>query len=83
MLAFGAIGYVLRHYDYPLAPVVIGMVLGPIAESNFRRSLVISGDDYGFFFDRPIAATILIINLVLVLWMLCPRAWKNKLLRRA
>ena len=82
MLAFGAIGYVLRRYDYPLAPMVIGMVLGPIAESNFRRSLVISGNDYSFFIDRPIAATILAINLVLIIWMLCPKGWKNRLLRR-
>lgn len=83
MLAFGIIGYVLRRHDYPLAPMVIGMVLGPIAESNFRRSLVISGNDYSFFIDRPIAATILAINLVLIIWMLCPKGWKNRLLRRA
>lgn len=83
MLAFGAIGYILRRYDYPLAPMVIGMVLGPIAEGNFRRSLVISGNDYGFFIERPIAATILAINLVLIVWMLCPKTLKNRVLRRA
>lgn len=82
MLAFGIIGYGLRQYDYPLAPMVIGMVLGPIAEGNFRRSLVISGNDYGFFIERPIAATILAINLLLVLWMICPQAWKQKLKRQ-
>ena len=41
MVAFGVFGYLLRRYDYPLAPIIIGFVLGPICESNFRRSLVL------------------------------------------
>ncbi len=61
MLAFGVIGYLLRSFDYPLAPMVIGAVLGPICENNFRRSLVLSADDYGIFVDRPICLTILVI----------------------
>lgn len=79
MLGFGILGYVLRRFEYPLAPIVIGMVLGPIAEGNFRRSLVISGNDYSFFIERPVAATILAINLCLVIWMLTPTRWKNSL----
>lgn len=80
MLIFGIVGYLLRRYGYPLAPLVIGVVLGPIAEGNFRRSLVMSGNDYGFFIERPIAATILAINFALILWMICPQSWKQKLL---
>jgi putative tricarboxylic transport membrane protein len=83
MLGFGLVGYVLRKFDYPLAPIVIGAVLGPICESNFRRSLVISGDDYGIFIERPLAATILAIDLLLLIWVATPdgaKAWAKRTL---
>ena len=60
LLVFGAIGYLLRKRDYPLAPVVIGFVLGPIFETNFRRmSLISQGDIFGYIVDRPIALSAL------------------------
>ena len=67
MLTFGLIGYVLRLANFPLAPIVIGFILGPLAEGNFRRSLLISQDGYTIFFERPIATTILAINLLVLL----------------
>lgn len=70
MLGFGVIGYVLRSYDYPLAPIVIGVVLGPICESNFRRSLLISRDGVSIFWEREISAVILAITLGIILWSL-------------
>ncbi len=72
MLAFGVIGFTLRSFDYPLAPMVIGAVLGPICENNFRRSLIISGDDYGIFIDRPICLTILVIAAIAILVTFLP-----------
>ena len=68
MLAFGALGYFMRLYGYPLAPIVIGVVLGPICESNFRRSLLISRDGLSIFWEREIAFTILLVTTILVLW---------------
>ena len=64
MVAFGVFGYLLRRYDYPLAPIIIGFVLGPICESNFRRSLVLSGNDFDIFFQRPIAGIILLVTFL-------------------
>jgi putative tricarboxylic transport membrane protein len=52
MLVFGLVGYGLCHFDYPLQLLVIGIVLGPICEGEFRRSLDISDCDYGIFLDR-------------------------------
>lgn len=72
MLAFGVIGYVLRRFDYPLAPLVIGAVLGPICENNFRRSLVMSADDYGIFIEQPISAAILMICALAILLACLP-----------
>lgn len=70
MLVFGAIGYVLRRAHYPLAPIIIGMILGPVLQTNFRRSLLISRDGMLIFFERPISATILGIVGVLLAYAL-------------
>ena len=66
MLGFGVLGYVLRRFDYPIAPIVIGMILGPIAEASYRRSLLISDSGHMIFLERPISATILVACVVLV-----------------
>lgn len=66
MLGFGLLGILLRAADYPLAPIVIGTILGPIVENNFRRSLLISRDGLGIFVERPISAVLMgVIALVL------------------
>ncbi len=70
MLIFGLIGIIFRLADYPLAPVVIGMILGPILESSLRRSLLISREGYWIFLDRPVSAGLVIINALLLLTMI-------------
>src|SRR5215510_4463312 len=55
----GAIGYLMRRYDFPAAPVIIGMILGPLAEQNFRQAMTISAGDWTVFFTRPLSATLL------------------------
>ena len=70
MFAFGLIGLLFRAANYPLAPVVIGMILGPILEANFRRSLLISREGYWIFLDRPVSASLVTINALLILAMI-------------
>jgi putative tricarboxylic transport membrane protein len=68
MLGFGVLGFVLRQYKFPVAPLVLGIVLGDLMEKNLRRGLVLSDGDLTPFFTRPISATLLgIIALVLLL----------------
>lgn len=67
MLAFGAFGYVLRRSGYPLAPLIIGLILGSVMESNLRRSLLISHDGFAIFFERPISAVIIGMDVILLL----------------
>jgi putative tricarboxylic transport membrane protein len=55
----GGIGYVMRRYDFPVAPVIIGMILGPLAEQNFRQAMTISAGDWTVFFTRPLSASLL------------------------
>lgn len=61
MLIFGVIGYLLRKSDYPLAPVVLAVVLGPMMELAFRQSLVISKGDLSIFFSRYISLVLLLV----------------------
>ena len=67
MLIFGVGGYLLRKLDYPLAPAVLAIVLGPIAEPALRQSLLIANGDFMVFVNRPIAGPITIIALILLL----------------
>lgn len=59
LLVLGVIGFLFRKVDVPLAPVVLGAVLGPMLEQEFRRALAISVNDYSVFFTRPISAVLL------------------------
>ena len=66
MLIFGFAGYLLRKLDYPMAPAVLAIVLGPIAEPALRQSLLISDGSFLPFFTRPIAGPITIIAIILI-----------------
>ena len=61
MMAFGVLGYVLRKLDYPLPPLILAFVLGPMAEESLRQALAISGGSYAIFVTRPISALLLAI----------------------
>lgn len=71
-LVFGLIGYVMKRTNFPSAPMVLGVILGPLAERYFLTSLANYENDYTIFFTRPISATILGLAAVFVLWSLWP-----------
>ena len=58
ILAFGVGGYLLRKADYPLASLVLALLLGPLMEKNLRRAMALSGGEWGVLFDSPIALTL-------------------------
>jgi len=62
----GVLGFVLRRYDFPVAPVIVGMILGPLAESQFRRALAISQGDLAVFVAHPLAASLLAVAAAVV-----------------
>jgi putative tricarboxylic transport membrane protein len=59
LLVFGIMGFLMRRYDYPIAPVIIGLILGPLAEQQLRRALAISVGDPIVLVQSPISATLL------------------------
>jgi putative tricarboxylic transport membrane protein len=64
MYAVALLGVLMRRYDFPTAPVIVGLILGPVAESQLRRALSISLGDPMVLLQSPISATLLVIALV-------------------
>jgi putative tricarboxylic transport membrane protein len=81
MVVFGVMGYVFKKLDYPLAPLVLALVLGDRAEENFRNSIKISQGDMSIFFENGLVGGITTLALVLLFWPLI-RAIYRKLLGR-
>ena len=77
LYAIGAVGFLMRRYDFPTAPVVIGMILGPLAEQEFRRAMTISNGDWSVFATQPLSATLLALAALALagplLWRLSRR----------
>jgi putative tricarboxylic transport membrane protein len=78
MLTLGVLGYLLERSGFPLAPVVLGLVLGPIVEKNFMQSVIKTNWDLTQFLTRPISAALLAVTVLVLLYPLLRR-----LVRRA
>lgn len=77
LLPFGLLGYVFKKLDYPLAPLVLALVLGDLAESAFRQSLIMSQGTLLIFLRRPIAAAITAAALILLVQPIVAPAWRR------
>ena len=69
LVAFGVLGYFMGRYQYPAAPLVLGLVLEPLFENALRQSMTIAQGSASIFFVRPISATLLLLTAVAVVWM--------------
>src|SRR5678815_4582759 len=74
LYGIGVIGFVMRRYDIPVAPVLVGMILGPLAEQQFRRALAISQGDLTIFFTQPISAAVFAVTALVFIG---PPIWKR------
>jgi putative tricarboxylic transport membrane protein len=75
LIGCGIAGYFLAKNDYPLAPLVLGLVLGPMIENNMRRALTGSNGDFSIFLTKPISLVFLVIA---VLWLVVPMLLKMR-----
>ena len=64
LILFGVMGYGMRLYGYPIAPVVVGLILGPMAEQQLRRALAIAQGDWTTLVSTPVSATLLGISAI-------------------
>ncbi len=67
MMFFGVVGFILREMDYPMAPLVLGIILGDMLDKNLRRSLILSDGNIAPFFTRPICLALFIVTMLVVL----------------
>ena len=68
MLVFGVLGYVFKKLSYPLAPLVLALVLGDMAESSFRQAMLLSQGDLTIFWSNPLVGTIVTLALAMLFW---------------
>ncbi len=76
-MLFGVLGFVMRRYDLPIPPLIMGVILGPMAEQFFLTSMVANANDLSVFVTRPISAVILMMSALMVLWPVF-RAWRAR-----
>ena len=74
MVLFGLIAVVLRFLDFPMAPMILGFILGGMMEENLRRALLINNDSWSFLWQRPLTLTILVIA---AFCLFAPMLWSN------
>jgi putative tricarboxylic transport membrane protein len=67
MAAFGIVGYFMRVYDLPIPPMILGLILGPLAEKYFLTTMIGAGNDLTIFFTRPVSGCLLVISVGLLL----------------
>ncbi len=77
MLGFGLLGVVMRRFDFPTAPVIVGLILGPLAEAQMRNALSIGEGRWSIFVERPVSLALLV---VVALVLVTPRllAWRRR-----
>ncbi len=70
VVAFGVLGYLFKKLQYPLAPLVLAIVLGDAAESSFRQAMLVSQGDMSIFFSKKLVGTMTVLALLLLFWPL-------------
>ncbi len=74
MLVFGVVGYLFKKLKYPLAPLVLALVLGDMAEASFRQAMLLSQGSIGIFWSNPLVGSLTTLALVMLVWPLVGRA---------
>jgi putative tricarboxylic transport membrane protein len=78
MVFFGVVGYLMKKFEYPAAPVVLALILGPMLEKSLGQSLMMSNGSFRIFLTRPIPLTMLGITFLLLVSPLLLRLWKRR-----
>jgi putative tricarboxylic transport membrane protein len=81
MLVFGVMGYLFKKLKYPLAPLVLALVLGDMAEASFRQAMLLSQGSLGIFWSNPLVGSIVGLALLMLVWPLVG-LFKRSVLRR-
>lgn len=77
IITFGVVGWLFEKFNFPIAPLVLGTILGPLAESNFMTTLISYQNDWTVFFTRPVSAVILLLSIVALLFPFVRTMWQR------
>jgi putative tricarboxylic transport membrane protein len=72
----GGVGWLMRVYDFPLVPAVLGLILGPLAELQFRRAVAISEGSLAVFVTRPICLAVLLLAAATMIGPTLVKRWR-------
>jgi putative tricarboxylic transport membrane protein len=75
-MLFGVVGFFMRRWDLPIPPLVMGIILGPMAEQYFLTSMVANENDVTVFVTRPVSAAILVLAGAMLVWPIVKR-WRK------
>jgi putative tricarboxylic transport membrane protein len=75
MVVFGILGYFMKKFNYPMAPMVLAIVLGDKAEEAFRQSLLSSGGSLSVFFSNALVSTIMVLGIISAFWSVISNTW--------
>ena len=77
MIAFGLIGYLMDRFGFPIAPMVLGSILGGIAERNFMTTMISFNNDWTVFFLRPISGIIMVLSIATLILTVFLPLWRQ------
>jgi putative tricarboxylic transport membrane protein len=78
IVSFGVLGWLFEKYGFPIAPLVLGSILGPLAESNFMTTLISYQNDWTVFFTRPVSGVIMVLSIVALVFPSLRRLWRAR-----
>ena len=74
LFVFGLLGYIMRRFDFPAAPLIVGLILAPLGEQSMRQALTISQGDWSTFFTRPLSGSLMAVSVLL---LVAPAIWRQ------
>jgi putative tricarboxylic transport membrane protein len=77
MVVFGVVGYVFKKLNYPMAPLVLSLVLGDKAEDSFRQTMLASKGSLTIFWSNSLVGSITALALIMLFWPLISRSWSK------
>ena len=83
MFIAGICGFFFRKYDYPLGPMILGLLLGEMCETNYRRTLMLSNGSYLSFFTGPVSIVLIILIAAAIGWPFISNLFQKKKLKKA
>jgi hypothetical protein len=80
IVVFGVVGYLFERYRFPIAPMVLGTILGPVAETAFQTSMISYGNDWTVFFTRPVSGAVMVLSATALLYPFYTRVKRKRAL---